>query len=377
VMCLEILRKYSNAWVLRYIPGCIALTDPPDSVIGLIKQRRRWTNGSMFASWYVIDHLNMINRSGHSFFRKMFLSMLYAYMLVNFVFSLVLVGSLYGAFSIFVSEYFDEEECGSFGGARILETAYLSLLFIFILMSITKPISKSGWIYSLFVVFFGIFIFISIAVGLNFFWKNRESVWIAIMLGATLVGSYILPPIFNWNRMNLCKYFFGAIILVFLSPTYVNIIIIYSMANLHDVSWGNRETDETNAEATKRALEQFRALYLIVWIAANVAYGYTIIYITDTNQTFFVLILTVFVSGQVLIKLVSAVIYFFYEKYTKVAVNMTRLSEKNNVVQLQIGDRLRDKMREQRKDIHRKIYGDKLASGLKSTNTGVSKGSRF
>ena len=66
VMCLEILRKYSKSYVLRYIPGAIALTDPPESIVGLIKQRRRWTNGSLFASWYVLDHLNMITRSGHS-----------------------------------------------------------------------------------------------------------------------------------------------------------------------------------------------------------------------------------------------------------------------------------------------------------------------
>ena len=66
VMCLEILRKYSKNYVLRYIPSAIALTDPPDEIVTFIKQRRRWTNGSLFASWYVIDHLNMINRSGHS-----------------------------------------------------------------------------------------------------------------------------------------------------------------------------------------------------------------------------------------------------------------------------------------------------------------------
>lgn len=292
-MCLEILRKYSEDWVLRYVPGCIALTDPPDSIIGLIKQRRRWTNGSMFASWYVIDHLNMINRSGHSWTRKFFLSLLYAYMMLNFVFTLVLVGSLYGAFSIFISAFFGEEDCGSFGGARAFETAYLALLFIFILMSITKPITKSGWIYSVFVIIFGIFIFISIGVGFKFFWENSENIWVAVLLGVTLVGSYIMPPMFNFNRMSLWKYFVGVIILVFLSPTYINIIIIYSMANLHDVSWGNRATDESNGEETKRALEQFRALYLIVWIGVNAVYGYSIIYITDTGQTVFILALTV------------------------------------------------------------------------------------
>jgi len=110
VMCLEILRKYSEDWVLRYVPGCRALTDPPDSVIGLIKQRRRWTNGSMFASWYVIDHLNMINRSGHSCMRRFALSMLYAYMMVNFAFSMILVGSLYAAFNIFVKAFFNKDD---------------------------------------------------------------------------------------------------------------------------------------------------------------------------------------------------------------------------------------------------------------------------
>lgn len=189
-MCLEILRKYSNDWVLRYVPGCIALTDPPDSVIGLIKQRRRWTNGSMFASWYVIDHLNMIGRSGHSCCRKFCLSFLYAYMLMNFVFTLVIVGSLYGAFSIFISSFFGQEDCASFGGARVFETVYLALLFVFILMSITKPISQSSWIYSVFVVVFGIFIYISIGFGLKFFWDSSTNIYVLILLAVTLLGSY-------------------------------------------------------------------------------------------------------------------------------------------------------------------------------------------
>jgi hypothetical protein len=76
-------------------------------------------------------------------------------MLINFIFTLTLVGSLFASFSIFIRAFFDDEECDDFGGARAFEVAYLALLFVFILMAITKPISKSGWIYSLFVVIFG------------------------------------------------------------------------------------------------------------------------------------------------------------------------------------------------------------------------------
>ena len=204
VMCLEILRKYSSKWLLRYVPSARALTDPPHKVIDLIKQRRRWTNGSLFASWYVIDHLNMIARSGHSWQRKTCLFILYLYMMLNFVFSLVLVGSLYASFSIFIRAYFDTEACDEFGGARAFETAYLALLFVFILMAITKPINQSGWIYTIFVIIFGIFIFISIGVGMKYFYEESDNnLIVVLLLATTLLGSYVLPPLLNFHRMSL------------------------------------------------------------------------------------------------------------------------------------------------------------------------------
>jgi cellulose synthase/poly-beta-1,6-N-acetylglucosamine synthase-like glycosyltransferase len=134
---------------------------------------------------------------------------------------------------------------------------------------------------------------VSIGFGVFYFWEESENIFIAFLLIITLIGSYFLPPLLNFWRMNIVKYFFGVIILVFLSPTYINIIIIYSMANLHDISWGNRATDNKKGEDTRKSLEQFRALYLIVWISLNAMYGYSIIYISDQNQKFFVLTLTV------------------------------------------------------------------------------------
>lgn len=90
------------------------------------------------------------------------------------------------------------------------------------------------------------------------------------------------------------------------------------MANLHDVSWGTRATgDGKSAEETKKNLEQFRALYLIVWVALNSIYGYGIIYISNSGQSYYILVLASLVSLQVIIKLIAAIIYFFYEQYTK------------------------------------------------------------
>lgn len=90
------------------------------------------------------------------------------------------------------------------------------------------------------------------------------------------------------------------------------------MANLHDVSWGNRATgDGKSAEETKKNLEQFRALYLIVWVAINSIYGYGIIYISSSGQSYYILVLACLVSVQVIVKLIAAILYFFYEQYTR------------------------------------------------------------
>lgn len=53
-------------------------------------------------------------------------------------------------------------------------------------------------------------------------------------------------------------------------PMYINIVIIYSIANLHDISWGNRETTDSKGEETKRNLEVFRAKSFLLFTLVNI-----------------------------------------------------------------------------------------------------------
>lgn len=145
----------------------------------------------------------MIGRSGHTTCRKISLFCLYIYMMLNFIFSILLVGSLYASFTIFIKAFFEDDDCNQISYAKGFTYGYLCLLFIFVLMALTKPISKSGKIYTWYVIIFGIFIFISIGFGFRYFWDEDTNVYVAILLTATLIGSYIVPPILNINRMNL------------------------------------------------------------------------------------------------------------------------------------------------------------------------------
>jgi hypothetical protein len=181
------------------------------------------------------------------------------------------------------------------------------------------------------VILFGIFIFISIGFGFNYFWEETKGEIVGYLMVATLLGSYIVPPLLNCTRLNICKYFFGVFILIFLSPMYINIFIIYSMANLHDISWGNRDTDSKKSMETRKNLEKFRALCLIVWIFVNAVYGYGMIYISRASQRFYILVLTVLVSGTVLMKILFAVIHFYYDCFSKCKVYCCEKQRKEQV----------------------------------------------
>ncbi|CAG8776288.1 4597_t:CDS:2, partial [Dentiscutata heterogama] len=66
ILCFELVAKRKCTWLLHYVKSSQAETDVPEDVIGLIKQRRRWLNGSFFASFYAISHFYHISRSDHS-----------------------------------------------------------------------------------------------------------------------------------------------------------------------------------------------------------------------------------------------------------------------------------------------------------------------
>jgi len=80
IMCLEIVAKQNNNYLLHYLPGCKALTDPAMGLIGMMKQRRRWMNGSMFASFHVLKNMCKIWERKNSFLRNIMFSALYIYM---------------------------------------------------------------------------------------------------------------------------------------------------------------------------------------------------------------------------------------------------------------------------------------------------------
>ncbi|KAF9999098.1 Chitin synthase, class 1, partial [Entomortierella chlamydospora] len=87
ILCFELVAKRNAAWVLQYVKSAYGETDVPDTVAEFISQRRRWLNGSFFASVYALVHQFDIWRSDHSTARKLFFHVEFFYSFVSLFFS--------------------------------------------------------------------------------------------------------------------------------------------------------------------------------------------------------------------------------------------------------------------------------------------------
>jgi chitin synthase len=81
----------------------------------LIKQRRRWLNGSFFAAVYALVHFYQIFRSSHSMVRKIMFMIEFLYQTISMIFAWFAVGNFFLVFRILVSALGDDSLLGKTG----------------------------------------------------------------------------------------------------------------------------------------------------------------------------------------------------------------------------------------------------------------------
>jgi hypothetical protein len=121
----------------------------------------------------------------------------------------------------------------------------------------------------------------------------------------TFLLTYLLPPLLfdfaNTWRGFVCTYVPSVVAYLLAMPLYLIVFQVYSYANLHDVSWGNREAspDQSLQQMQKRAEELRREKALkkvykinrvfifMLWIFANLMAGYIMSQFRKRNMTWF------------------------------------------------------------------------------------------
>jgi chitin synthase len=299
VMCVEIMIKKGCKYYLAYIPDAKSSTDAPGTLAVLIKQRRRWTNGSLFGTLNAILHIVPLlscRRTKHSLWQKFLLFIFMIYYTVFFMFGFLVPGGVYASVTIFFSTIFNQTGFTAVGSGKMLggffEIFYIGLMLLTLITSLTQRVDSAKGLFGFVSNLFGLFMLLTFS-GIIFFLvgtdpsklntntTNNLCDLVLFVTGLIVLGVY-LAPIFL-RPLDFIKYFIhyvlGLISYLYMVPTFVNVFTVYAFCNLHDISWGNRPAHEVNSsssamqEKLKIEYEVFRSYVLYVWFSANIIFG--------------------------------------------------------------------------------------------------------
>jgi chitin synthase len=80
------------------------------------------------------------------------------------------------------------------------------------------------------------------------FWRGtgEHNFSILVLSGVIMCIVFLIPMILRPLDflLNVRTYLIGLLSYLFMMPTFINIMQIYAMCNLHDISWGNRPTTQ-------------------------------------------------------------------------------------------------------------------------------------
>ncbi|KAJ3009178.1 Chitin synthase, class 2 [Thoreauomyces humboldtii] len=251
ILCFELVTKQSDKWVLKYVKEASAETDVPDRLAELISQRRRWLNGSFFASVHAVWNFSKIFRSGHSTGRKAALCVEFFYNAINLLFSWFALANFYLAFYFLFDVADDNSTSDPFYPHSEVIFQVVRQLYIFAIVCIFV-------LYHSLVIGFTMIMFLMLFMG---FWTVYVSIKYAIndieSENISVTKYFFKTPAFRDLVVSLCStyglYLFASLAhldawhiltcmvqYLLLLPTYINVFQIYAFCNLHDVSWGTK-----------------------------------------------------------------------------------------------------------------------------------------
>lgn len=247
ILCFELAAKRGESWVLKYIRQARGVTDVPDSLDEFISQRRRWLNGSLFAAVYALSHTRQFLSSDHGLTRKIFLMIEAFYSLVNVCFSWFGVANYYIFFRILTQSL--ESSTFNIKGISVVNTIvqyiYLATLVACFIFSLGNRPQGGKWKYmtasiifavlTLYMMIAAVFCFVH-AIG------NLDNAVYAQMVVSLLstYGVYLISSCIALDPFHLLTSFLQFLLL---TPTFINILQVYAMANIHDFSWGTKGSD--------------------------------------------------------------------------------------------------------------------------------------
>ena len=328
ILCLELMCQVEKKNLLRFVSGSFAETDVPSSLNEFMAQRRRWINGSWFSMIYTIRNCNRIRQSKHARLRTCMFQALMVYYTIATMFNWLLVGLFYAAFSISIKRNLDETS-NELQTLNKLSTPfimlYVSILICIVITSLGVKPKKVENLYRLVSFVLGLYTYATIALVMVFMFRKGVSksdfsgeISIALLILMAMMFSLII--IINGPR-SVVPVVKGIVPFLFLTGTYVNLLMIYAICNIHDCSWGNRPDKQTDKE--KKMITDYknvRTRWMIMWAFCNCGIAYAINYIEGSggpNSSVYINTLGLVTFGIIVIRFVGGILYVIDEGFCR------------------------------------------------------------
>jgi chitin synthase len=218
ILCFELVAKRNAHWVLTYVNTAKGETDVPEMMAELIKQRRRWLNGSFFAAVYALTHFYQIFRSSHTRIRKTFFLVEFLYQLISMVFAWFAVGNFFLVFQILTTSLGGPELLGTTGEVLsvIIEWVYLGSLVTCFVLSLGNTPDGSRRFYMVMVYTWGGIMLLVFSI----YRETRETAdvlrryltFASIFIAAKSVQAELADEKFTFSKMFSNSIFFTLIV---------------------------------------------------------------------------------------------------------------------------------------------------------------------
>ncbi|CAG8977827.1 hypothetical protein HYALB_00008993 [Hymenoscyphus albidus] len=260
ILCFELVAKRKSSWVLTYVSSATGETDVPEEMAVLIKQRRRWLNGSFFAAVYALAHFYQIFRSSHSMSRKIMFMIEFAYQAISMIFSWFAVGNFFLVFRILTVALSDEKLLGKVGGilSVVTEWIYLASIVTCFVLSLGNTPDGSRRFYKFMVYVWGVIMLYLLFASVFITYRSvkeevadgkftisdlvQNSIFFTLIV--SLLSTYVLWIFISIVFLDPWHIVTSSLQYMLLTPTYTNVINVYAFCNTHDVSWGTRPDEK-------------------------------------------------------------------------------------------------------------------------------------
>ncbi|KAJ1680152.1 hypothetical protein EV182_000584, partial [Spiromyces aspiralis] len=278
ILCFELVAKKHCKYLLRYVKSSKAYTDVPDTLSELISQRRRWLNGSFFATFYALVHWYKMFGTRHNPIRLLMLCLEFLYQVISMIFSWFTLGNFY------LTYYFIEQNitrtwnehghrnADPFHGAGHIVLYIFRMLYIVALMtqfvlSLGNRPQGTRFIYTATVVLFTIIMLVltysiiySIVYAIHKADLNNPGELvhqeyfrdIVISVAATY-GLYFVSSLLYFEPWHMFTSFIQYMLWL---PSSINILMVYAFCNIHDVSWGTKGDNAASSDQGHAKLEK-------------------------------------------------------------------------------------------------------------------------